>query len=145
MTAKINFFKEDTAINQSNKFIEDTRHWIEEAIIKESKKVGDINIIYCKKQYLLEINRQYLSHDYHTDIITFNYNAKEVISGDLFLGVDIIKDNAKGIDVSFEQELNRVIIHGILHLIGYNDKTNEQAKEIRAKENFYLTLHPKRK
>lgn len=108
-------------------------------IKKELKKTGDISIVFCSDAYLLEMNKQYLQHDYYTDIITFDYVEDDVVSGDLFISMDRIKDNAKNFDSEFMHELYRVAFHGVLHLVGYKDKTEEEQKQMRAKENHYLS------
>jgi rRNA maturation RNase YbeY len=104
----------------------------------ESRELGDITLIFCTDEELLAINKEHLDHDYYTDIITFNYNNDSIVSGDLFISVDRIKDNATQMDVSMEEELHRVCYHGVLHLVGYNDKTDQEIELMRAKENFYL-------
>ena len=114
--------------------------WIEGAIRNENKKLGELNCIFCSDSFLHEMNQNYLDHDTYTDIITFNYVEENKISGDLYISVDRVFENASTYNVSKMQELKRVIIHGVLHLIGYNDMTPEEADEIRAKEDFYLTL-----
>ena len=114
--------------------------WIKGAIRNENKKLGELNCIFCSDSFLHEMNQTYLDHDTYTDIITFNYVEENLISGDLYISIDRVFENASTFNVSKMQELNRVIIHGVLHLIGYNDKTPEEADEIRAKEDFYLTL-----
>lgn len=114
--------------------------WFSDAIASEKKQPGTINCIFCSDEYLLKMNQEYLKHDTLTDIITFNYVEHNVISGDLFISLERVKENATNFGVEYLHELKRVMIHGILHLIGYNDKTPQEAKEIRAKEDFYLTL-----
>jgi rRNA maturation RNase YbeY len=108
-------------------------------ISKENKIPGEINIILCSDPYLLKMNKKYLKHNYFTDIITFNNNTDERISGDLFISVDRIKENAVQYKTDFINELLRVIFHGILHLLGYNDKTINEKKLMKEKENFYLS------
>jgi len=98
-----------------------------------------INIILCSDNYLLEVNREYLDHDYYTDIITFPINNNP-LSADLFISVDRVKDNANVNSTSFDNELSRVIFHGVLHLMGYGDKTEEKAQEMRKQEDYYLGL-----
>lgn len=122
-----------------------TKRWILECISNENKSCGELNFIFCSDDYLLKINQSHLNHDTFTDIITFNYVENNVISGDIFISIDRIKDNANSFDVAFSEELHRVIIHGVLHLIGYDDKTPSDAQEIRQKEDFYLTLQPENK
>jgi rRNA maturation RNase YbeY len=104
----------------------------------ESFELGDITLIFCTDEELLAINKEHLAHDYYTDIITFNYNNDSILSGDLFISVDRITDNARQLGVSMEEELHRVCYHGVLHLVGYNDKTDDEIAVMRAKENFYL-------
>ena len=111
---------------------------IKKLINEEKKETGDISVIFCSDGYLLEMNKKHLNHDYFTDIITFNYVEDDVISGDLFISADRIRENAGKFNVTFLEELYRVILHGILHLVGYNDKTSEEKKVIKDKENYYL-------
>jgi len=111
---------------------------VKDLIEKESGVVGDISIIFCSDQYLLKINREFLKHDFYTDIITFDYVLENNISGDLFISIERIEDNSKRYQISFEEELIRVIFHGILHLCGYEDKSKEDKETMRNKENYYL-------
>ena len=108
-------------------------------INNELKEAGEISIIFCSDQYLLEINKQYLKHDYYTDIITFDYVEKNVISGDLFISTDRIKDNAMKYETKVIKELYRVVFHGVLHLVGYKDKNEDEQQLMTEKENFYLS------
>ena len=135
---EINFFSEniDFQLDNSESIIE----WLHNSIQNESKKTGEINIIFCADTYLLELNKTYLNHDTFTDIITFNNVEKNVISGDLFISIERVKENARKLNTSFLNELSRVMIHGVLHLIGYNDKSPTDTAEIRAREDFYLAL-----
>jgi rRNA maturation RNase YbeY len=112
--------------------------WIIFTAANEGFKTGDINIIFSTDEYLYDLNRIYLNHDYYTDVITFPYNEPNKISGDIFISIERVKENAQTYNTTFLNELNRVIIHGILHLIGYNDKTEEEQKIMRQKEDFYL-------
>ena len=98
----------------------------------------NIVIVFCSDSFLLDLNKKHLNHDYFTDIITFSYTTLDRISGDLFISVDRVKENALKEGVSFGRELERVVYHGVLHLCGYNDKTPEEIKEMRSKENYYL-------
>lgn len=98
----------------------------------------NIVIVFCSDSFLLDLNKKHLNHDYFTDIITFSYTTLDRISGDLFISVDRVKENALKEGVFFERELERVVYHGVLHLCGYNDKTPEEIKEMRSKENYYL-------
>ena len=104
----------------------------------EIRKIGNISIIFCSDNYILDINQQFLQHDYFTDIITFDYCEGNTLSGDLFISIDSVRANADFFGTTFENELNRVIVHGILHLIGYDDHTEEEQKTMRSKENYYL-------
>jgi len=115
-------------------------NWINKTILEEHKEIGNISYIFCNDKYLLDINKQYLNHDYFTDIITFDYTEDDIISGDIFISIDTIETNTKEFKTTFVDELHRVIIHGILHLVGYNDKTDEQQKEMTEKENYYLSI-----
>lgn len=136
----ISFFTEDVDYTLKDKL--KIKRWIQQTVASESKKTGDINIIFCSDEYLLEVNKQYLNHDYYTDIITFNYNTDK-INGDLFISLDRVADNANQNNVPRETELLRVIIHGVLHLLGYNDKTAKEEKEIRAKEDSCIKNYQK--
>ena len=131
------FFEETPEFDLTNLKIEQN---IEKLAESENRTLGDISYILCSDNYLLEINRQYLNHDYFTDVITFDYSEDNVISGDIFISVDTVADNAKEYNVTFEKELERVMVHGVLHLVGYNDKSDSEVKQMRAKENQYLSL-----
>jgi probable rRNA maturation factor len=111
---------------------------IKKLITNELMITGDISVIVCSDLFLLEINKQYLQHDYYTDIITFNYCEGEIISGDLFISIDRVEENAKIFEIPVNHEFFRVMFHGILHLTGYNDKTEEEQRIMRQKEDFYL-------
>jgi len=118
------------------------KKWIFNEIVSHTFTVGEINIIFCTDDYLLEINKKYLKHDFFTDIVTFNYNEGTHISGDLYLSIERIFENSKSFSVEFEKELHRVIIHGILHLLGYNDDTKEAKEIIHLLENSSLERFP---
>ena len=113
--------------------------WLEKVVYTENKKLGEIAIIICKDDYLLEKNIKFLNHDTLTDVITFDYCSDKKISGDIFISIDRVKENAKKFKVTFLNELDRVMVHGLLHLLGYNDKTEAEAKKMK-KENFYLSI-----
>lgn len=134
----VSFFTEQTDFIYREKV--KTRAWLKIVAESEIRRLGDINIIFCSDNYVLEINQKYLSHDYFTDIITFDYCEGEVISGDLFISVDSVRENALEYGTDFKEELNRVIVHGVLHLIGYDDHTPKDIKQMRAKENYYLSF-----
>lgn len=114
--------------------------WLSEVVAVENKKLGDITLIFCSDDYLLKVNQEYLEHDYYTDIITFDYSEDDFLSGDLFISFDRVKENAGINNVSFFNELNRVVVHGVLHLCGYKDKSEEEEKLMREKENEMLDL-----
>lgn len=114
--------------------------WIAKVAHTYGKKIGEINYIFCDDEKILEINRQFLQHDYYTDIITFDYCEGDTLSGDIFISVDTVTANAKEYSVSFDEELKRVMIHGILHLCGQNDKTADEQQEMRIKENNALRM-----
>ena len=134
----INIFFEDTEEFDLSKLNVEAN--IEKLVNNENRTLGDVNYILCSDAYLLDINRQYLNHDYYTDVISFDYCEDNVISGDIFISVDTVADNAKEYGVTFEKELARVMIHGVLHFVGYNDKSDEEVPVMRAKENQYLSL-----
>ena len=113
--------------------------WLKDAISTEDKELGEINYIFCDDQYLLKKNKEYLQHDTFTDIITFDYTKENRLSSDIFISIERVKENAITFAVPFEAELRRVIIHGVLHLMGYKDKSEEDAETMRSKENFYLS------
>lgn len=134
----INFFNEDVDLPKIKK--RNTVAWIKQVIDEHCKKVGDVSFIFCSDTYLLDVNKQYLDHDYFTDVITFDYVEGDVVSCDIFISVDRVEENAKSFSTSFSNELNRVIIHGILHLLGYNDKTDTDKLIMTGKEDLYLNL-----
>lgn len=114
--------------------------WIKRVAAGYGFKVGEVAYIFCSDPKILEVNKEYLGHDYFTDIITFDYTEEEKIGGDVFISVDTVKKNAEEYGVSFENELMRVMIHGVLHLTGQGDKTKAQFKEMKEKENKALAM-----
>lgn len=116
------------------------KKWITQVVEKQKKRVGDIGYLFCDDEYILQVNREYLDHDTYTDIITFDYVEGDVISGDILISIDRVGENAKSFGVDFEQELHRVIIHGVLHLLGGKDKTPAEVEAMRKKENSALAL-----
>lgn len=133
------FFNED--IKKPQLKVKPIKEWIKSVISDNSLLCGNINIIFCSDKYLLDINKTFLNHDYFTDIITFNYNSGNFISGDIFISLDTVKQNSVEFSQTFNNELYRVIIHGILHLLGYDDKTEEQEKLIHIKEDELLEYY----
>ena len=133
----INFYYEDVNKLPLEKI--KLKNWITSTIKNEGMKPGDLSFIFCSDNYLLEINKEYLQHDYLTDIITFDYVENKIVSGDIFISIDRILDNAKEFGVMFEEELKRIIIHGVLHLLGYKDKEEIEKNEMTNMEDFYLS------
>lgn len=137
-TDQVDFFSEDIDFEISTP--ESIASWIKQIIIQEAKQLQQLSFIFCNDEYLHKINVEYLDHDTYTDIITFPYAEPPLIKGDLFISIERVKENATKLNVPFEQELFRVIIHGVLHLCGYGDKNEEQKREMRKKENAALEL-----
>lgn len=134
----MDFFSEDTDYLPENQ--EHLTRWITSVIEAEGKIPAAISFIFCSDEYLLRMNVEHLQHDYYTDIITFDYCEGAVISGDLFISVDRVRENASELQVPFEDELHRVMVHGVLHLLGYGDKTEAEQRAIRQKEDACLLL-----
>jgi probable rRNA maturation factor len=129
------FFEEIEVINLEHLQVNEC---IFNTIENENKVSGEINFILCSDKYILQINQQFLNHDYYTDVITFNYCEDNNISGDIFISIERVHENANDFKVSFENELLRVMIHGVLHLIGYSDESDEEKKNMHKKEDEYL-------
>lgn len=139
MTESIQFFYEETGFVL--KPVERISAWVIHAIRSENKVLAHLNYIFCSDQYLHKINKQYLKHDNYTDIITFDHSEKPTsIEGDIYISIDRVKENSDKSKVVFMHELRRVIIHGVLHLIGFNDKSLSEKTLMRGKENAYLSL-----
>ncbi len=128
------FYETDFELKDAQNWID----WIVESMKNEGKTIEDLNYIFCDDEYLLQINRQYLDHDYYTDVIGFDNSIEDELMGDIFISIERIKDNATQNNVSFENELARVIIHGILHFAGYMDKEPDEKELMTSKENQYL-------
>lgn len=137
----ISYFFEDTKFKFNIRRVNNL--WIKQVAESENKNISNVNIIFCSDNYILDINRRYLQHDYFTDIITFDYCEGDSLSGDLFISVDTVKDNATFYKTDFADELNRVIVHGVLHLVGYDDHSEEQICTMRSKEDYYLDIRTK--
>ena len=134
----ISYFFEDTDFQFKNKTL--NNRWLKLVAESEIRRIGQISIIFCSDNYILDVNQQYLQHDYFTDIITFDYCEGEKLSGDLFISVDTVMENSIEYGTDFNDELNRVIVHGVLHLIGYDDHCEEDITMMRKKEDYYLSL-----
>lgn len=135
----IQFFPEDVVFKLPHP--RKTVSWIKKAIIQEGKTPGDINFILCSDEYLLKVNQEYLNHDTYTDIVTFdNSEEEDSIDGDIFISIDRVKENAIKFNKTEDEELHRVIIHGVLHLIGYGDKTKALKAQMREMEDSYLAI-----
>jgi len=137
----INFSNEKIVFNLKSKA--KLKAWISSVIKKEKFTLNQINFTFTSDESLLKINKEYLKHNTYTDIITFNYNEEKKIAGDIFISVDRVKENAEKFEVKFEQELYRVMIHGVLHLCGYKDKSKSDSIIMRKKENASLLLFKK--
>ncbi len=114
--------------------------WIKKVVALQGYSIGDISYVFCSDEKILEVNKQYLQHDYYTDIITFDYTEKKTINGDIFVSIDTVFSNAEKFNVAFEQELHRVLIHGVLHLCGQADKSDSERAEMTRKEDEALVL-----
>ena len=136
--AMITYQTEDIAMPPIKK--RETTEWVKQVAATYGKKVGEVAYIFCSDEKILEVNRQYLEHDYYTDIITFDYTEGNRISGDLFISLDTVRTNAEQFEQPYERELHRVIIHGILHLCGINDKGPGEREIMEAEENKALAL-----
>ena len=134
----ISYFSEDVKFNLKGKLL--NNRWLRMVVGSEIKKLGDLSLIFCSDNYILDINMRYLQHDYFTDIITFDYCEGDTVSGDLFISIDSVRENAVLYGASFEDELDRVMVHGVLHLLGYDDHTPEDTAVMREKENYYVKL-----
>jgi probable rRNA maturation factor len=116
----------------------ETIHWLQSIIAREEKQLQQLAYVFCDDEYLHKINLEYLNHDTYTDVITFPYADPPIIEGDIFISIERVKDNAQELGIAFEQELRRVMAHGLLHLCGYSDKTPEEAARMRSKEDEAL-------
>lgn len=114
--------------------------WIKEVVAKENLELGELSYVFCSDEFLYDMNVAYLDHDTLTDIITFDYRVGDLLSGEIYISVDRVKENAKEFSITFEEELQRVIIHGVLHICGYEDLSEEDEKRMRDKEDWALGL-----
>lgn len=134
----IRYFSEDISFTYSGKRL--ANRWLKAVSEAEHKTIGNIAIIFCSDAYLLQINKKYLQRDTFADIITFDYCEGDLLSGDLFISIDTVRDNAAYYGTVFTEELNRVIVHGLLHLVGFDDRTEDERRIMRKKEDEYLQL-----
>lgn len=137
----IRFFNEDVDYKLLHK--QKTRQWLTEQAKQEGYRVGELNYIFCSDDYVLQVNRDYLQHDYYTDIITFDQREEDdKLEGDIFISVERVADNAQQLGVTPELEMRRVLAHGLLHLCGYGDKSDEEAVAMRQHEENWMTVFP---
>ena len=136
----ISFSTVETNYNLKNRL--KVKNWVKSILETEGKSAGDVTYVFCTDEYLLGMNEKYLKHDTLTDIITFDYSEKGKLSGDIFISIDRVKENAGSFNTTINQELGRVMAHGVLHLSGYKDKNPEDKRMMRSKEDFYLASFP---
>lgn len=134
----ISYFLEDTNFKFNTR--RRTSRWLKSVAEIENRSIGEINIIFCSDPYILDLNIKSLDHHFFTDIITFDYCEGDILSGDLYISVDTVRANAEFYNTDFDNELYRVIVHGLLHLIGYDDHSDEEIAVMRSKEDFCLNL-----
>lgn len=139
MDKNINFYSESIEFIPTVQ--DELKAWLYAVIVEEQNKLESINFIFCNDEYLHQINLEYLQHDNFTDIITFPYNTQP-IEGDIFISIERVRENAQQYQVAFERELHRVMVHGVLHLLGYLDKSKEEKEQMTQKEDYYLKLFP---
>lgn len=136
--SNVSFHSEQTNFSLSNE--SEIADWLTNVCQKEGKTLTEVSVIFCSDNYLLDVNQKHLNHDYYTDVITFDYSEGNDVSGDIFISIDRVVDNAKSFGVQMLDEAHRIIVHGTLHLIGYTDKEVSAKEQMTAKENFYLSL-----
>lgn len=134
----VNFFIDNIYFKLKEK--RKLKYWIKQTCLVENKVIGNLNFIFTSNGKILDINMQYLNHNYYTDVITFNYNLENLVSGDIFISVEKVSENSVIYNTDFSEELNRVIIHGILHLLGYDDTTIKKQKVMRKMEDVALMM-----
>ena len=135
--SKINFYSENEfQLEHENSYVS----WIQRVIESEGKKLEELSYIFCDDDYLLDINMKYLDHDTYTDIISFDYSVGNILQGDIYISTERVEENSREFNVSFEEEIRRVIIHGVLHLCGYKDKSEEESSLMRLKEEEKIKL-----
>jgi len=134
----VHYLEEDRKATGFNRTV--TRKWLHEVIRLEGKKQGVINYIFCSDEFLADINIRFLKRDYYTDVISFDYTEHDVVSGDIMISIDRVKENALNIGVSYIDELKRIMVHGLLHLVGYDDSTKELKAIMSSREDLYLGM-----
>ncbi|TSA35361.1 MAG: rRNA maturation RNase YbeY [Porphyromonadaceae bacterium] len=134
----IHYLEEDRKATGFNRTV--TKKWLHDIVRLEGKKPGVISYIFCSDEFLVDINIKFLKRDYYTDVISFDYTENEVISGDIMVSVDRVKENAVNMGVVYIEELKRIMVHGLLHLIGYKDSTKELKAIMSSREDFYLAM-----
>jgi len=134
----IHYLEEDRKAKEIKRT--ETRNWLHEVIRMEGKKPGVISYIFCSDEYLVGVNKKFLNRDYFTDVISFDYSEKELISGDIMISIDRVRDNAANLGNDYLEELKRIMVHGLLHLVGYDDTTSELKAIMTGKEDFYLGI-----
>lgn len=135
----IHFFTEQTNFILKSKT--KLRVWLKQVIHSYNRKINSLNYIFTSDENLLKINQQYLNHDTYTDIITFDQSIEnQKIEADIYISIERIKENSRRLNINFDEELHRVMLHGVLHLLGFKDKSNTEKEEMRKKENHYLAL-----
>lgn len=132
----IGFVEQDRRIKSIGR--KDLKKWLTSVVVAEGKEVGEICIVFCSDEYLVEVNKKFLTRDYFTDVITFDYCEGNVVSGDILISVDRVKENAKELSIPFLIELRRIMVHGVLHLIGYEDSSDKKKGVMTQMEEFYL-------
>lgn len=141
MSKGISFFNQDSAFQPKNKRL--LYNWLSNIVAAEGAKIEYVNYVFCSDEFLLDINIKFLNHDTFTDIITFEYNNKgEAIASDIYISIERCQENAKSLNISFMDEFHRLLAHGILHLLGYQDKTKNKKLIMTQKEDYYLSLRP---
>ena len=134
----VSYYNEDIHFVLKEKRL--NNRWLKMVVESEIKRLGPLSIIFCSDRYILDVNLRYLQHDYFTDIITFDYCEGKTVSGDLFISIDSVRENARIYATKFEDELDRVMVHGVLHLLGYDDHTPEDTAVMREKEEYYVKM-----
>lgn len=138
MSFDISFFTEDHVTHPFPESETDFVQWLSNVVKNEKKTIAALNYIFCSDDYLLEINIKYLGHDYYTDIITFPYKEGDELESDMYISLDRVRENAHDFKVTFDNELKRVMVHGLLHLMGYGDKSPDEIRLMREKEDYYI-------